>query len=75
MEKVIKIEGDKLFEEYDFLEGYDDVVVHKQTSIVYKVNYIDGFAQLVEVSNIDAIKNIEQGLSEFAKRLKKEMGF
>ncbi len=47
------------------------MVIHKETEQIFKTNFINGMVQLVPVSNHTAMEKIEQGLSEFAKELKK----
>ena len=56
----------------EFTKNYDDMVIHKETEQVFKTNFINGIVHLVPVSNQTAMEKIEQGLSEFAKELKRQ---
>ena len=47
-------------------------VKRKETEQIFKTNFINGMVQLVPVSNHTAMQKIEQGMSEFAKELKKQ---
>jgi hypothetical protein len=57
---------------YEFYKEYDDIVMHKENKEIFKANFKDGMVQLVPLSNDEAIKKIELGLSEFAKELKRQ---
>ena len=48
------------------------MVIHKETEQIFKTNFVNGMVQLVPVSNQTAMEKIEQGLSEFAKELKRQ---
>jgi hypothetical protein len=58
--------------QYEFYKEYDDIVMHKENKEIFKANFKDGMVQLVPLSNDEAIKKIELGLSEFAKELKRQ---
>jgi hypothetical protein len=75
MQKVFTIDNETLTKNYKFLDQYDGYVAHKETGLVYKANFINGFVQLIEVSNLEALEKIEKGLEEFGKQLAQEMGF
>ena len=68
-EKIKKVDAQTFIENYAFLEGYDDIVTCNDTGLVYKSNYINGFVQLVEVSNMSAMEKIEKGIANFKKNM------
>ncbi len=72
MEQVQTVMQEELTKNYDFYKDYDDMVIHKETEQIFKTNFINGIVQLVSVSNNTAVEKIEQGLSEFAKELKRQ---
>ena len=71
-QKVFSVMSEEFAKNYDFYKDYDDMVIHKETGQIFKTNFINGMVQLVPVSNHTAIQKIEQGLSEFAKELKRQ---
>jgi uncharacterized protein YrzB (UPF0473 family) len=72
MEQVKTVMQEEFVKEYDFYKDYDDMVIHKETEQIFKTNFVNGMVQLVPVSNLTAMEKIEQGLSEFAKELKRQ---
>ncbi|MBE0514074.1 hypothetical protein [Sulfurimonas sp.] len=72
MEQVKTVMQEEFTKNYDFHKDYDDMVIHKETEQIFKTNFVNGMVQLVPVSNITAMEKIEQGLSEFAKELKRQ---
>ena len=72
MEQVKIIMQEEFTKNYDFYKDYDDMAIHKETEQIFKTNFINGMVQLVPVSNHMAMEKIEQGLSEFAKELKRQ---
>lgn len=72
MEQVKTVMQEEFTKNYDFYKDYDDMVIHKETKQIFKTNFINGMVQLVSVSNQTAMEKIEQGLSEFAKELKRQ---
>jgi len=72
MEQVKTVMQEEFTKNYDFYKDYDDMVIHKETEQIFKTNFINGMIQLVAVSNHTAMEKIEQGLSEFAKELKRQ---
>lgn len=72
MEQVKIIMQEEFTKNYDFYKDYDDMVIHKETEQIFKTNFINGMVQLVPVSNHTAMEKIEQGLSKFAKELKRQ---
>ena len=71
-QKVFRVMSEEFTKNYDFYKVYDDMVIHKETEQIFKTNFVNGMVQLVPVSNHTAIQKIEQGLSEFAKELKRQ---
>jgi hypothetical protein len=71
MEQILIVMQEEFVKEYEFYKDYDDMVIHKETEQIFKTNFLNGMVQLVPVSNNTAMEKIEQGLSEFAKELKK----
>ena len=71
-QKVFSVMSEEFTKNYDCYKDYDDMVIHKETEQIFKTNFINGMIQLVPVSNHTAMENIEQGLSEFAKELKRQ---
>ena len=71
-QKVFRVMSEEFTKNYDFYKDYDDMVIHKETEQIFKTNFINGMVQLVPVSNNTAMEKIEQGLSEFAKELKRQ---
>jgi hypothetical protein len=72
MEQVKTVMQEAFIKDYDFYKDYNDMVIHKETEQIFKINFINGMVQLVSVSNHTAMEKIEQGLSEFAKELKRQ---
>lgn len=72
MEQVKIIMQEEFTKNYDFYKDYEDMVIHKETEQIFKTNFINGMVQLVPVSNHMAMEKIEQGLSAFAKELKRQ---
>lgn len=73
-DEVLTVRSDEFRANYDLYEDYDDLVIHKTSRQVYKLNFINGMAQLVPVSNEAAITKIESGMQSFVDMLK-EQGF
>ena len=71
-QKVFSVMSEEFIKNYDFYKDYYDMVIHKETEQIFKTNFVNGMVQLVPVSNHTAIQKIEQGLSEFAKELKRQ---
>jgi uncharacterized protein YrzB (UPF0473 family) len=71
-QKVFSVMQEEFTKNYDFYKDYDDTVINKETGQIFKSNFINGIVQLVPVSNNTAMEKIEQGLSEFAKELKRQ---
>ena len=57
---------------YDLYEDYDDMVIHKLSKQIFKLNFVNGMAQLVPVSNEAAINKIESSMQSFVDMLKKQ---
>lgn len=72
MEQVQTVMQEEFTKNYDFYKDYDDMVIHKETEQIFKTNFANGMVQLVPVSNHTAMEKIERGLSEFAKKLKRQ---
>lgn len=70
-QKVFSVMSEEFTNNYNFYKDYDDMVIHKDTEQIFKTNFVNGMVQLVPVSNT-AMEKIEQGLSEFAKELKRQ---
>ena len=71
-DEVFTIMSDEFRASYDFYEGYDDMVIHKTSKQIFKLNFINGMAQLVPISNETAITKIEFGMQSFVEMLKKQ---
>ena len=72
VEQVLTVMQEEFTKNYDFYKDYDDIVIHKETEQIFKTNFVNGMVQLLPVSNHTAMEKIEQGLSEFAKELKRQ---
>lgn len=70
--KVFKVDATAFAKDYKFLDGYDDIVECNATGKVYKSNYKGAFVELVEVSNIEAMRKIEKAMADFRNQLIKE---
>jgi len=70
--KVVSVE--EFLKDYSYLDGYDDIVTCNTSEIVFKSNYVNnGFSvQLVKISNIEALKSIEDKMNAFRDQLQKE---
>lgn len=71
-EEVLIVMSDEFRASYDLYEDYDDMVIHKISRQVFKLNFINGMAQLVPVSNDVAITKIESSMQSFVDMLKKQ---
>lgn len=71
-EEVLIVMSDEFRASYDFYEGYDDMVIHKTSKQIFKLNFVNGMAQLVPISNETAITKIEFGMQSFVEMLKKQ---
>ncbi len=71
-DKVLTVMSDEFRAFYDLYEDYDDMVIHKLSKQIFKLNFINGIAQLVPVSNEAAITKIESGMQLFIDMLKKQ---
>ena len=71
-DKVLTIMSDEFRASYDMYEDYDDMVIHKTSKQIFKLNFVNGMAQLVPVSNEAAINKIESGMQSFVDMLKKQ---
>lgn len=71
-QKVFSVMSEEFTKNYDVYKDYDDMVIHKETEQIFKTNFVNGMVQLVPVSNNTVMEKIEQGLSEFAKELKRQ---
>lgn len=65
MDQVKTVIQEEFVKEYGFYKDYDDMVMHKETEEIFKINFINGTVQLVPVNNHKAMEKIEQGMSEF----------
>jgi len=54
-DQVLTVMSDEFRAFYDLYEDYDDMVIHKLSKQIFKLNFINGIAQLVPVSNEAAI--------------------
>ena len=71
-DQVLTVMSDEFRAFYDLYEDYDDMVIHKLSKQIFKLNFINGIAQLVPVSNEAAITKIESGMQLFIDMLKKQ---
>lgn len=71
-DQVLTVMSDEFRSSYDLYEGYDDMVIHKISKQIFKLNFVNGMAQLVPVSNETAINKIESGMQSFVDMLKKQ---
>lgn len=71
-DQVLTVMSDEFRASYDLYEDYDDMVIHKLSKQIFKLNFINGIAQLVPVSNEAAITKIESGMQLFIDMLKKQ---
>lgn len=71
-DEVLTVMSDDFRANYDLYEDYDDMVIHKTSKQIFKLNFINGMAQLVPVSNETAINKIEAGMQSFVEMLKKQ---
>ena len=71
-DQVLTVMSDEFRSSYDLYEDYDDMVIHKTSKQIFKLNFINGMAQLAPVSNETAIKKIESGMQSFVEMLKKQ---
>ncbi len=72
MQQGLTVMQEEFTKNYDFYKDYEDMVIHKEIEQIFKTNFINGMVQLVPVSNHTAMEKIEQGMSEFAKELKRQ---
>lgn len=71
-DQVLTVMSDEFRASYDFYEGYDDMVIHKSSRQIFKINFVHGMAQLVPVSNETAMNTIESDMQPFVAMLKKQ---
>jgi|GEM_PF-1927506 len=71
-DQVLTVMSDEFRASYDMYEDYDDMVIHKTSKQIFKLNFVNGMAQLVPVSNEAAINKIESGMQSFVDMLKKQ---
>ena len=71
-DKVLTVMSDEFRAFYDLYEDYDDMVIHKLSKQIFKLNFVNGMAQLVPVSNEAAINKIESSMQSFVDMLKKQ---
>jgi len=71
-DKVLTVMSDEFRASYDFYEEYDDMVIHKISRQIFKLNFVHGMAQLLPVSNEAAINIIESSMQSFVEMLKKQ---
>lgn len=69
---VLIVMSDEFRVSYDLYKDYDDLVIHKTSKQIFKLNFVNGMAQLVPVSNETAITKIEFGMQSFVEMLKKQ---
>lgn len=69
---VLIVMSDEFRASYDLYEDYNDLVIHKTSKQIFKLNFVNGMAQLVPVSNETAITKIEFGMQSFVEMLKKQ---
>ena len=72
-DQVLTVMSDEFRSSYDLYEDYDDMVIHKTSRQIFKLNFVNGMAQLVPVSNETAINKIESGMQSFIDMLKKQV--
>ena len=71
-DQVLTVMSDEFRAFYDLYEDYDDMVIHKLSKQIFKLNFVNGMAQLVPVSNEAAINKIESSMQSFVDMLKKQ---
>lgn len=71
-DQVLTVMSDEFRASYDLYEDYDDMAIHKTSKQIFKLNFVNGMAQLVPVSNEAAINKIEFGMQSFVEMLKKQ---
>ncbi|ARU47568.1 hypothetical protein [Sulfurospirillum diekertiae] len=71
-DQVLTVMSDEFKASYDFYQDYEDMVIHKITRKIFKINFVHGMAQLVPVSNEKAINKIEFGMQSFVEMLRKQ---
>ena len=71
-DEILTVISDEFRASYDLYEDYDDMVIHKTSKQIFKLNFVNGMAQLVPVSNKAAITKIESGMQLFVDMLKKQ---
>lgn len=71
-DEVLTVMSDEFRASYDLYEDYDDMVIHKLSKQIFKLNFVNGMAQLFPVSNEAAITQIESGMQSFVEMLKKQ---
>ena len=71
-DEVLTVMSDEFRSSYDLYEDYDDMVIHKTSRQIFKLNFVNGMAQLVPVSNETAINKIESSMRSFVEMLKKQ---
>lgn len=71
-DQVLTVMSDEFRSSYDLYEDYDDMVIHKTSKQIFKLNFVNGIAQLVPVSNETAITKIESSMQSFVNMLKKQ---
>ncbi len=71
-DQALTVMSDEFRNSYDFYEDYDNMVIHKTSRKIFKLNFVNGIAQLVPVSNETAITKIESGMQSFVEMLKKQ---
>jgi hypothetical protein len=72
-DKVFDIDTETFASKYRYIENYDDYVENIETQIVYKATF-KGFAvELVEVSNIQAIKTFEKNFAKVRADIEKRL--
>ena len=71
-DQVLTVMSDEFRASYGLYEDYDDMVIHKISRQIFKLNFVNGMAQLVPVSNDVAIIKIESGMQSFVDMLKKQ---
>lgn len=72
--EIIRVDTSTFVKDYEFYGNYADLVVRKGTDKIYKSRYAGAFVQLIEISNIEAMKKIEKGMAEFKEQLIRELG-
>ncbi len=71
-DQVLIVMSDEFRASYDFYEGHNDMVIHKSSRQIFKINFVRGMAQLVPVSNEPAINKIKASMQPFVEMLKKQ---